>query len=281
MSKLTANLKEFTIITVAAAIVAASVFFFLVPSTVAVGSISALSVVLANFLPLPVSWINMIINVGLLIVGFIFIGREFGIKTVYTSILIPALLAVFETIFPDNASLTADPFLDMLCYVFASNVGISILFLHNASSGGLDIVAKFLHKFLHMDLGNAMAVAGMCVAVSPIFTQDIKIVILSVMGTYINGIVLDYYLFGSDGKKRVCIISKKLEEIRQFILQDLHSGATIYEARGAYNKEPYDEIITIVDKNEYMKLMTFIEKTDPDAFVTIYTVHKVIYRPKN
>ena len=280
MNKHIETIKEYAIITVATAMVAASVFFFLVPSNVAVGSVSGLAIVLANLIPLSVSAITMIMNVALLIVGFLLIGKEFGAKTVYTSILLPAFMGVLEKIFPNNQSIMGSPFLNMICYLFAVSVGLAILFNRNASSGGLDIVAKLLNKFLHMELGQAMSAAGMVAALSAALVYDMDIVVLSVLGTYLHGIVLDHFIFGFDMKKRVCIVSEKGEEIRQFILRDLHSGATIYEAIGAYNFERRKEIITIVDKNEYSKLMSFIEKTDSEAFVTVYAVNKVIYRPK-
>ena len=273
-------IKELAAITFATAIVAAAVFFFLVPSTVSVGSISGLAIVIGNFIPLPISAITMILNVALLIVGFLLIGREFGGKTVYTSVLLPVIIGIFERAFPNFVSINGDPFIDMLCYIFLVSVGLAMLFNRNASSGGLDIVAKLMNKFLHMELGNAMSISGMVVALSSALVSDMKIVILSVLGTYLSGIVLDHFIFGFNLKKRVCIVSKKEEEIRQFILHDLHSGATIYEAFGAYKLEPRREIITIVDKNEYAKLMGFIEKTDPNAFVTVYTVNKIIYKPK-
>lgn len=274
------QLKEYGMITVATAIVAAAVFFFLVPSTVSVGSISGLAIVIGNFVPLPISAITFVLNAVLLIIGFLFIGREFGGKTVYTSILLPACLRVFELLLPDYRSMTEDPFLDMICYIFVVSVGLAILFNANASSGGLDIVAKLLNKYLRMELGTAMSVSGMCVALSSALFYDKKIVILGILGTYLNGIVLDHFIFGFDAKKRVCIISEKEEEIRRFIIQELHSGATLYEAVGAYNEQPRREIITIVDKSEYARLMSFIEKTDSEAFITIYAVNKIIYRPK-
>lgn len=272
--------KELIMITIATAIVAAAVFFFLIPSHVSVGSISGLAIVLGNFIPLPISAITMVLNVVLLVVGFLFIGREFGGKTVYTSILLPAIIGVFEVLFPNNTSMTADPFLDMLCYIFVVSIGLAMLFNRNASSGGLDIVAKLMNKYLRMELGKAMSLSGMCVALSSALVYDKKIVVLSVIGTYLNGIVLDHFIFGSNIKKRVCIISKKEEEIRQFILHELHSGATIYEAIGAYDFQKHREIITIVDKNEYSRLMSYIAKTDSDAFVTVYAVNEIIYRPK-
>lgn len=274
------QLKEYGMITVATVIVAAAVFFFLVPSTVSVGSISGLAIVLGNFVPLPISAITFALNAALLVVGFLLIGREFGGKTVYTSILLPACLRLLELLLPDFQSMTGDPFLDMICYIFVVSVGLAILFNANASSGGLDIVAKLLNKYLHMELGTAMSVSGMCVALSSALVYDKKIVILGILGTYLNGIVLDHFIFGFDAKKRVCIISEKEEAIRRFIIEELHSGATLYEAVGAYNAQPRREIITIVDKSEYARLMRFIEKTDSEAFITVYTVNKILYRPK-
>lgn len=273
-------MKEFIVITFATLIVSAAVFFFLIPSQVSVGSISGLAMILGNIIPLHISIITFILNGLLLIIGFLLIGKEFGAKTVYTSLLLPLFLRIFEIWFPDFSSINGDPFLDMVCYIFVVSIGLAILFRENASSGGLDIVAKLLNKYFRMDMGKAMALPGMCVALSPILFYDKKLVVLSLLGTYLNGLVLDHFIFGLNLKKRVCIISEKEAEIRSFILNRLHSGATIYEGRGAYDGQPKTEIITIVDKNEYALLMSYLLKTDPSAFVTVYTVSEVIYRPK-
>ncbi len=274
-------IKELAILTGAVFLISSAVFFFLVPSHTAVSSISGLAIVLSNFLPLSVSNITMLLNVGLLVVGFLLCGPEFGYKTVYTSVMLPIFLWLYETLLPDFQSLTGDQTLDVLAYILTVSVGLSILFNRNASSGGLDIVAKILNKFLHMELGKAMSLAGMCVALSSTFVYDSKTVVLSIMGTYFNGIVLDYFIFGQNVKKRVCIVSDKAEEIRHFILDTLHSGATLYEAIGAYRMEARTEIVTIVDKQEYQKLMKYISQTDPEAFVTIYSVSDMRYIPKN
>lgn len=236
--------------------------------------------ILGNIIPLHISIITFILNGLLLIIGFLLIGNEFGAKTVYTSLLLPLFLRIFEIWFPDFSSINGDPFLDMVCYIFVVSIGLAILFRENASSGGLDIVAKLLNKYFRMDMGKAMALPGMCVALSSILFYDKKLVVLSLLGTYLNGLVLDHFIFGLNLKKRVCIISEKEAEIRSFILNRLHSGATIYEGRGAYDGQPKTEIITIVDKNEYALLMSYLLKTDPSAFVTVYTVSEVIYRPK-
>ena len=272
--------KEIGILTAAVAIIAATVFFFLVPSHTSVSSISGLGIVLSNFIPLPLSAITMILNVVLLIIGFLTCGKEFGAKTVYTSILLPLFIGLFELVFPNFSSMTGSQELDVLCYILVVSIGLSILFNRNASSGGLDIVAKILNKYLHVELGRAMSLAGMCVALSAAFVYDKKTVVLSVLGTYFNGIVLDNFIFDHNKKRRVCIITEKEEELRKFIINDLHSGATIYEAIGAYNFEKHNEIITIVDKSEYQKLMTFINREDPKAFITVYNVSNMQYQPK-
>ena len=273
-------IKETVILTVAVAIIAAAVYFFLVPSHTSVSSISGLGIVLSNFVPLQLSAITMILNVVLLIIGFFTCGREFGVKTVYTSVMLPLFLGLFEIIFPNFGSMTDSQELDVLCYILVVSVGLSILFNRNASSGGLDIVAKIMNKYLHIELGKAMSISGMCVALSSALIYDKKAVVLSVLGTYFNGIVLDHFIFGQNVKRRVCIITKYEEEVRQFILHELHSGATFYEAMGAYNMQKYREIITIVDKSEYQKLMNYIVQKDPEAFVTVYTVSDMRYRPK-
>ena len=272
--------KEMAILTGAVAIIAAAVYFFLVPSHTSVSSISGLGIVLSNFIPMPLSAITMILNVLLLIIGFFTCGKEFGIKTVYTSIMLPLFLGLFEFIFPENTSMTGSQELDVLCYILVVSIGLSILFNRNASSGGLDIVAKIMNKYLHMELGKAMSLSGMCVALSAALVYDKKTVVLSILGTYFNGIILDYFIFNHNIKRRVCIITEKEEELRKFILNDLHSGATIYESIGAYNMQKRNEIITIVDKSEYQKLMNYMSHEDPLAFITVYNVSDMRYQPK-
>ena len=274
-AKIWAVLAEWGVITLGTAIVAAAVFFFLVPSRLSVGSVSGLAIVLANFIPLPVSAITMALNVLFLVLGFLLIGGEFGAKTVYTSILLPLLLGVLERLFPNNGSIMGDQFLDMLCYTMLVSLGLALLFVRNASSGGLDIAAKILNRYFHLELGAALAAAGMVVALSSALVYDAKTVVLSVIGTY-----LGHFIFGMNTKKKVCILSGRIEEIRRFVIEELHSGATLYEAVGAYDYARRRELAVIVNKAEYARLMGFLAQVDKDAFVTVYTVHEMFYRPK-
>ena len=274
------TIKEFAIISVGTAIVAAAVFFFMLPSHVSVGSGAALAMVLSNFIPLSVSTITLIMNVGLLIIGFILIGPEFGAKTVYCSILMPVIMGVFEKIFPNFQSITHDPLLDVICYILVVGIGLAILFSRNASSGGLDIVAKIMNKYLKMDLGQAMSASGILVALSSALCYDSKTVVLSLLGTYFGGLVVDHFIFGINIKRRVCVISNQLEPIVNYVLHELHSGATLNEIIGAYDRTPKMEMVTIVDKNEYKKLMDYVRDIDPKAFVTVYSVSDMRYQPK-
>ena len=271
---------DYIVITFGTAIVSVAVFFFLIPSRVSVGSIAGLAVVLSNFIPLSVSVLTMLMNIVLLVLGYLFIGREFGAKTIYCALLMPTITGVLEVLFPGNGSLTQDQTVDTVAYCVLVALGQAILFARNASSGGLDIVAKFMNKYFRMELGKAVGLAGMIVALSSALVYDKKTLVLSILGTYFNGLVVDHFIFGSTIKKRVCIISKKQQEILDFILRELHSGATCYHAYGAYSDAVHMEINTIVDKHEYQKLITYVTKADPDAFVTVYAVNEMMYKPK-
>lgn len=274
------NIKEFLTITFGTLIVASAVYFFMLPLNITIGSGTALAMVLSNFVPLPISAITLILNIVLLLIGFLLIGPEFGAKTVYCAIIMPAFLGMYEIIFPNFQSLSNDLFLDMLCYIFVVGIGLAILFSHNASSGGLDIVAKLMNKFLRMDLGQAMSLSGLLVALSSAICYEKETVVISVLGTYLGGLVVDHFIFGMNIKRRVCIISPQLDKIVDFILHDLHSGATLNEIIGAYDNTRKKEVITIVDNQEYKKLMDYVKKLDPKAFITVYSVNEISYTPK-
>ena len=245
------------------------------------GSASGLAVVLSHFIPLSLSVITFGLNALFLLLGFVLVGGEFGAKTVYTSLLMPLFLRLFEGIFPDFQSLTGEAFLDMLCYCFVVSIGLALLFSRNASSGGLDIAAKILNKYFRMELGRAMSAAGIAVALLSALCYDAKTVIVSLIGTYLNGIILDQFLFEISQKLKICIISERFEEIRHYIVDTLHSGATVYEARGAFGEMPvHPELQVIVDKSEYAKLMPYLQKVDPHAFITVYKVKEMPYISK-
>jgi len=280
MKKTLLFLKEYGIITFGAVLAATGLYFFMIPSNLVIGSATALGMVIAELVPLPVSMITLMLNVILLILGFILIGPAFGAKTIYVSILMPLTLRVFELVAPNFQPYTGDPILETLCYIPIIAAAQAVLFSHNASSGGLDIVAKIMSKYLKMNVGTAVSISGVMVALTSVFFYDAKIVVLSVLGTYFSGVIVDKFIFGLNIKRRVCIISPKLDEIVNFILHELHSGATLYDGIGAYDGTAHREVVTIVDKHEYRRLMDYVKKIDSKAFVTVYSVNEVRYQPK-
>ena len=274
------KLKYFSTIFFGTFIIAVGVYFFMNPNHIISGSISGLAVVLVNFVPLSLSAMTLLLNIICIILAFLFIDKTFGTKIIFISVLLPALLFVFELLFPGPVSPTGNIALDMIAMIIVICYGQAVLFNANAASGGLDIIAKIMNKYLHMELGKAMSLSGMCVALSAALVYDKKTVVLSILGTYFNGMVLDHFIFDHNIKRRVCVITQKEEELRKFIIEDPHSGAPIYEATGAYNMKKRNEIITIVDKTEYQKLMAYINHEDPKAFVTVYNVSDMRYQPK-
>lgn len=271
-----AMIKEYSIVTIGTLIVATGVFFFMLPSNVVAGSLTGLVMVLTNFIPLKISVLTFILNAFLLVIGFIFIGKEFGGKTVYASVLLPIFLGIFEFAFPNNQSLTNDVLLDTICYLLIVSVGIALLFRVNASSGGLDIVAKILNKYAHIELGKAMSIAGMVTAFSSVLVYDKKTLVMSILATYANGIILDNFIDGYNRRKRVCILSSNYEQIQDFITNELKRGVTLYQAIGGYKKEEKTEIVTILTRSEYGALLNYLHSVDKSAFMTVSTVNEVI-----
>lgn len=271
-----ALVKEYAIITAGIFLTAAAVYFFMMPANIVLGSITGLAIVLVNFIPVQVSVMTFILNVFCLVIGFLLVGKEFGAKTVYTSILLPVFLYVLELLFPNNSSLTNDLLLDTLCCIVLISIGQTLMFNANASSGGLDIVAKILNKYFHLELGKGIALAGILTVATTILVYDAKTLIVGILGTYFNGLVLDEYISGFARRKRVCFLSEKYQEIAEYIMHDIKRGVTLYEAKGGYDQSKKVEVQTILTQNEYGQLIDYIHKTDPKAFVTVSTVSEVV-----
>lgn len=268
--------KEYAIITAGIFLTAAAVYFFMMPANIVLGSITGLAIVLVNFIPVQVSVMTFILNVFCLVIGFLLVGKEFGAKTVYTSVLLPVFLYVLELLFPNNSSLTNDLLLDTLCCIVLISIGQTLMFNANASSGGLDIVAKILNKYFHLELGKGIALAGILTVATTILVYDAKTLIVGILGTYFNGLVLDEYISGFARRKRVCFLSEKYQEIAEYIMHDIKRGVTLYEAKGGYDQSKKVEVQTILTQNEYGQLIDYIHKTDPKAFVTVSTVSEVV-----
>ncbi|MBU3875456.1 YitT family protein [Faecalicatena sp. AGMB00832] len=269
-------IREFFIITFGMMLVAAAVYFFMVPSKIVVGSISGLGLVISQLTGIQLSVITFILNVVLLVIGFIFIGKEFGAKTVYTSMLLPVFLWIYERIIPVTKSVTGNPVYDLITYILIVALGQALLFHVNASSGGIDIVAKIINKFTHMEIGKAVTAAGMVTAATSLLVYDFATFIVSILGTYANGIAVDYFIDGFNKRKRVCILSDDYQEIQEYIMKELNRGVTLYEAYGAYDNKKRIELITILTQQEYKILLNYLHTNQKQVFVTVSTVNEVI-----
>lgn len=275
------NVFDLFMITLGTIITGVAVFCFLMPAHLAIASISGLAVLLGKLIPfIRVSTLIIILNVICLVLSAVFVGKEFTLKTIYPCILQSGTVKVLDIMMPDFQSITQDPFQDMVCYLFLVSLGLAMVFIRNASTGGIDVIAKILNKYLHMNLGVATSMAGLCISIPSIFIYDIRVGVISILGTYLNGIVLDHFIFGFSQKKKVCIISKKHEDIRKFIIYDMNSGVTIYKAYGGFKGDEYTELVAIVDNQEYIRLINCIQKIDPAAIVTIYNINETRINPK-
>lgn len=267
---------EYALISFATFVIAAAVYFFLIPSKVVIGSISGLAIVIAELVPLSISIITMILNVILLLIGFLLLGKEFGMKTVYTSLLMPIFIAVFEQFIPLNGSLTGSSIYDIAADILLVAFGQAILFNVNASSGGIDILAKILNKYCHIEIGKAVSAAGIVTAMTSILVYDIGTLIISILGTLANGQAVDYFTSGLNRKKKISIISDNYEKIEDYILHTMHRGVTRYQVIGSYNNETKVELVTIMDTNEYKKLLVFLHQYPEKVFVTVSNVSEIL-----
>lgn len=273
--------------TVAMFISAAAVYYFLVPSKLIVGSISGLSIVLSEFLSkfgvhFPIPSMVFVINALLLIIAYILIDHEFGIKTVYTALILGPMIRVWELILPvekvipaGQTSMMGDPWFDLLCFVLVLSSAQAILFRINASTGGLDIVAKIFNKFFKLDMGLSVTVAGAIICLSGLLINPLNLVIIGLIGTWINGLFVDYFMASLNRRKRVCIISDEHQKIQNYIIEELVRGCSLYELTGGYSGAKQIEIQTLLTKPEFADLMSFIDKNGIKAFITASNVSEV------
>lgn len=270
------TIKYYLTLVVGTALIALGVHFFMNPNHIVCGSIAGLAIVLIKFVPVSLSAMTLFLNIICIILAFVFIDRVFGIKIIFISLLFPACLFVFETLFPNVVSPTGNIALDVMCMMTVICFGQAILFNANAASGGLDIIAKMMNKYLHMDLGKALIIAGMVTVISSYFAYDFQTVVIGGLITYYSGVLLDYFIDGFTAKIRVCIISERNEEIRKFVIEQLQRGITVYTAVGGYSGQTKTELCAILTKKEYGQLMDYVQELDPSAFVTIAGIKRVV-----
>lgn len=279
--------KEMIIITVAMFIAAAAVYYFLVPSKLVIGSISGLSIVISGILEnagimMKVSTIVLLINAVLLVIAYFLIGPEFGLKTAYAALVLGPLMDLWEIICPyeklmepGTTSVMGDIWFDLVCFVLILSASQAILFRINASTGGLDILAKIVNKYFHFEMGPSVTIAGVIICCTAFFINPFRVVIIGLIGTWINGIIVDYFMASLSKRKRVCIISSEHERIRQFIVNDIVRGCSLYEVTGGFTGQKTMEIQSLLTQEEFASLMGFIRDNGIQAFITAGNVSEV------
>lgn len=279
--------KELVIMTLGMAIAAAAVYYFLMPSNLIIGSITGLSMVLSNIftaagIPVKVSVMVTVINAILLVLAWFLIGKEFGAKTVYTALILGPLIDMWEKILPyqklvepGQATVMGEIWFDLICFVLILSISQTILFHINASTGGLDILAKIVNKYLHFDIGTSVTVAGAIICCTAFAINPFRMVVIGLIGTWINGIALDYFTASLNRRKRVCIISSQYERIRKYIIEDLQRGCSLYNVTGGYNGHQNVEIQALLTQDEFANLMDFLKTNDIHGFITAGNVSEI------
>lgn len=270
-------IKEMILLHIGLIITAAGTYFFLIPNDLAAGGISGLAMVIQPYMPkLSIGFLMTVMNLVLFVVGFIFIGRDFGARTVYSSFAFSFLVWIFEKITPLSKPLTNDLFVELLFGSLLSAIGIAIVFEQNASTGGTDILAKILNKYAHIDLGKALLIVDFIISLGATYTFGLRKGMYALLGVIILGVLIDVVISGLNDYKKVEIMSSQNEDIKNFIMKNLGRGATLYMAKGAYTDEAKEIISTVVDRGQFIKLKKYINQVDKKAFIVTYNVHETL-----
>lgn len=279
--------KDILTILIAMSIAAAAVYYFLMPSKLVVGSITGLSIVISGIFEkmgiiVKVSVVVFTINAILLVMAYILIGKEFGLKTAIAALVLAPLIDMWEAICPyekflepGSTSVMGDIWFDLICFILILSASQAILFRINASTGGLDILAKIVNKYLHFDIGTSVTIAGIVICCTAFAINPFRLVVIGLIGTWMNGMIVDYFMMSLNKRKRVCIISAEYERIRDYIINTIVRGCSLYEVTGGYSGQKTMEIQSLLTNDEFCNLMAWIRENDIKAFITAGNVSEV------
>ena len=271
---------DLVVMTAGMFVASCSVYFFLIPSHLIVGSITGLSLVIAKFVPfLSVGTMIFIINAILLLLAFVLIGNEFGAKTVYTALILGPMIDFLGAVCPIKESLfavtiqgtgqvIANPWFDLLCFVLVLSVSQSILFSINASTGGLDILAKIINKYCHVSLGTSVTIGGGAICCSAFLINDVSLVIMGLVGTWINGLVVNYFMASINSRIRVYIITDDYRTIVDFVINTINRGCTLHEVTGGYKGQKHVQLEIVLSEDDFSRLIDFMHKEHIESFMT-------------
>ena len=270
------EIKDYLIITLGVFLVAGAIYFFLMPNNIA-GGINGLAMVINHYIPIiPVGALMIIMNIILFVVAFLVIGPSFGARTVYASFSLSGTIWLFGYIYPMNRPFTNDVLLELFFGIVVQGVGMAIIFNEDASTGGTDIIAKILNKYLHINIGKGVLTADLSVTLLAGFTFGLQEGLYTLLSVILNGVVIDRMIEGLNACKEIRIISNKNKEIEEFILKELGRGATTYYAKGSFSQKDIEVLCTVVDTKELIKIKNFIRTVDKNAFVNVTEVFETL-----
>jgi uncharacterized membrane-anchored protein YitT (DUF2179 family) len=278
--KLVDNLKEYLLISAGVELVVLGVYFFKFPNNFSIGGVTGLAILLSSLLgpKISTSTVVFVINMILLVVGYLVIGRSFGNKTAYGSILMSASLSLLEYLFPLKGPLTSEPMLELAFAVLLPAVGAAILFNIGASTGGTDVVAMILKKYSNIDIGRSLFITDLFLTLASFLIFDITTGLLSLLGLLVKSTMVDTIIENLNLHKYLTIICKDPKPISEFILNTLHRSATISDAKGAFSNQEKKIIFAVMNRSQAVQLRRFIKETEPDAFILITNTSEIVGR---
>ncbi len=276
--KKTSKIKEWLFINLGVVLLSVGVYFFKIPNGFATGGVSGIGTILGKITPISAATWIMMINILLLLLGFIILGRETGAKTVYCSLLFSALTWVFEFFIPLSAPISNQPFLELIYAMLLTSIGSALMFYHDASSGGTDIVALVIKKYTSMDVGKGLLCTDFLIASSSFFVFGIETGLFSLLGLFAKAMLVDSVIDSMYSFKYFIVITEKPDTIKQYIIKDLHHGATVHTAEGAFTGDGKYMIHTVCRRMEAIVLRKKIKEVDPHAFIIISTSSEIIGR---
>ena len=271
------TIREWLCITAGIMIMTAGIYFFKFPNHFSTGGVTGIAIVLGHYIPsmTPGTFVT-VINVLLLLLGFAVFGRSFGVRTVYTSLLMSGLLRLLEIVCPMEAPMTNQPLVELLFAVGLPAVGSAILFNMNASSGGTDIIAMILKKHTSLNIGLALLCSDTIITLSACVAFGMETGLFSVLGLIIKALFVDLVMDNLQVKKCFQIITSDPEPIEEYIMKELHRGATQLHGEGVYTHEGKTVLLTVVSRHEAVLLRDFIRTSDPGAFMIITSSTEII-----
>lgn len=270
------ELKRYALITVGIIIMCIALYFFLIPADLAVGGLSGLAMVVqAHFPNFPISGILLVMNIILLTISFIIIGKEFGASTIYSSLLMSGVFFVFEKLFP-NPGVSRDIIINLVYGIFIQGIGMAIVFFQNSSTGGTDIVAKIINHYTYIDIGKALFLSDCIIVLLAAITFGIEKGLYALLGILMNSFIIDGMIAKMSSKMNLMIMTSKVDEVNDYIIKKIDRGTTLFKAEGGFTEIDKYVINTVCNRKQYYEIKKFVTGVDDKAFITVTQLNDVV-----